>query len=117
MIELTRTTVQKRTLWVLAISQIFGTIGVGVAPSIGILLAESMRYLTAGAWWLAVLPGLCLLVGVKLVDAIGASTRALLDPLPLRSGLEEPLGSGRDGQQGRHHRERSQHEQDCLNKV
>ena len=47
---------------------------------IGILLAESMRYLTAGAWWLAVLPGLCLLVVVKLVDTIGSSTRALLDP-------------------------------------
>ncbi|WP_199584780.1 ABC transporter permease [Blastococcus sp. TF02A-30] len=58
-------------------------LGLGVdpgQPSIGILLAESMRYLTAGAWWLAVLPGLCLLVVVKLVDAIGENTRALLDP-------------------------------------
>lgn len=58
-------------------------LGLGVdpgEPSIGILLAESMRYLNAGAWWLAVLPGLCLLVVVKLVDAIGANTRALLDP-------------------------------------
>lgn len=48
MIELTRTTVQKRTLWVLAISQIFGTIGVGVAPSIGILLAEEVT--SSEAW-------------------------------------------------------------------
>jgi peptide/nickel transport system permease protein len=58
-------------------------LGLGVdpgEPSIGILLAESMRYLTAGAWWLAVLPGLCLLVVVKLVDTIGGNTRALLDP-------------------------------------
>ncbi|WP_040337062.1 ABC transporter permease [Candidatus Blastococcus massiliensis] len=58
-------------------------LGLGVdpgEPSIGILLAESMRYLTAGAWWLAVLPGLCLLVVVKLVDTIGNNTRALLDP-------------------------------------
>jgi peptide/nickel transport system permease protein len=58
-------------------------LGLGVdpgEPSIGVLLAESMRYLSAGAWWLAVLPGLCLLVVVKLVDTIGENTRALLDP-------------------------------------
>ncbi|MGY1985120.1 ABC transporter permease [Blastococcus sp. SYSU DS0669] len=58
-------------------------LGLGVdpgEPSIGVLLAESMRYLSAGAWWLAVLPGLCLLVVVKLVDTIGENIRALLDP-------------------------------------
>ncbi|MGW5049549.1 ABC transporter permease [Actinokineospora sp. NPDC004072] len=58
-------------------------LGLGVdpgEPSIGVLLAESMRHLTAGAWWLAVLPGLCLLVVVKLVDTIGENTRALVDP-------------------------------------
>lgn len=58
-------------------------LGLGVdpaEPSIGVLLAESMRYLTAGSWWLAVLPGLCLLIIVKLVDAIGENSRALLDP-------------------------------------
>ncbi|WP_328997917.1 ABC transporter permease [Kribbella sp. NBC_00709] len=58
-------------------------LGLGVdpaKPSIGVLLAESMRFLSAGAWWLAVLPGLCLLVVVKLVDAIGENTRALVDP-------------------------------------
>ncbi|TFV63718.1 UNVERIFIED_ORG: ABC transporter permease [Bacillus sp. AZ43] len=58
-------------------------LGLGVdpgEPSIGVLLSESMRYLTAGAWWLAVLPGLCLLVVVKLVDTIGENARALLDP-------------------------------------
>lgn len=58
-------------------------LGLGVdpaEPSIGVLLAESMRYLTAGAWWLAVLPGLCLLVVVKLVDTIGENARSLLDP-------------------------------------
>ena len=58
-------------------------LGLGVdpaEPSIGVLLAESMRFLSAGAWWLAVLPGLCLLVVVKLVDAIGENARALFDP-------------------------------------
>ena len=34
--------VQRRALWVLAITQVFGTVGVGVAPSVGILLAEEV---------------------------------------------------------------------------
>ncbi|MDX2969179.1 ABC transporter permease [Kribbella solani] len=58
-------------------------LGLGVdpaEPSIGVLLAESMRFLSAGAWWLAVLPGLCLLITVKLVDGIAENTRALRDP-------------------------------------
>ncbi|MGY2074499.1 ABC transporter permease [Blastococcus sp. SYSU DS0828] len=58
-------------------------LGLGVdpgEPSIGVLLAEAMRYLSAGTWWLAVLPGLCLLAVVKLVDTIGENGRALLDP-------------------------------------
>ncbi|QFZ19385.1 ABC transporter permease [Saccharothrix syringae] len=58
-------------------------LGLGVdpgEPSTGVLLAESMRFLSAGAWWLAVLPGLCLLLVVKAVDGIGENLRALLDP-------------------------------------
>lgn len=58
-------------------------LGLGVdpgQPAIGTLLQESMRYLSAGHWWLAVLPGLGLLVVVKLVDRIGEDTRLLLDP-------------------------------------
>lgn len=58
-------------------------LGLGVDPStpaIGIILADSMRYLSAGMWWLAVLPGLSLLLVVKLVDTLGAQLRALLDP-------------------------------------
>ncbi|MGY1770338.1 ABC transporter permease [Blastococcus sp. SYSU D00813] len=58
-------------------------LGLGVdpgQPSIGVLLAESMRHLAAGSWWLAVLPGVCLLVVVELVDTIGENARTLLDP-------------------------------------
>lgn len=58
-------------------------LGLGIDPSqpaIGILLAESMRVLSAGYWWLAVLPGLCLLVLVKLVDSVGDAVRRLIDP-------------------------------------
>ena len=29
-------------------------------PATGVLLSESMRYVSAGWWWLGVLPGLCL---------------------------------------------------------
>ncbi|WP_211262631.1 ABC transporter permease [Nitriliruptor alkaliphilus] len=50
------------------------------APAIGILLADAMRELSAGSWWLALLPGLALLVIVKAVDAIGQQVRALTDP-------------------------------------
>lgn len=49
-------------------------------PSIGILLSESMRHLSTGYWWLAVLPGLSLVFTVKLFDILGNSLRTLLDP-------------------------------------
>ena len=50
------------------------------APAVGILLADAMRELSAGTWWLALLPGLTLLVVVKTVDTIGQQLRALSDP-------------------------------------
>lgn len=49
-------------------------------PSIGIMLSESMRHLSTGYWWLAVLPGLSLVFTVKLFDILGNSLRTLLDP-------------------------------------
>lgn len=58
-------------------------LGLGIdptQPAIGILLADSMKVLSAGMWWLAVLPGVCLLVLVKLVDSIGENLRSILDP-------------------------------------
>jgi len=58
-------------------------LGLGVdpgQPAIGVLLADSMRHLSAGHWWLALLPGLCLLLVVKLVDRIGDDLRLLVDP-------------------------------------
>ncbi|WP_101524731.1 ABC transporter permease [Nocardioides houyundeii] len=58
-------------------------LGLGVdpgLPAVGVLLAESMRYLSVGHWWLAVLPGLGLLLLVRLVDRIGENLRLLLDP-------------------------------------
>ncbi len=58
-------------------------IGVGLnptTPAIGIILAESTRYLSAGYWWLGVLPGLTLLIAVKAFDILGQNVRSLLDP-------------------------------------
>lgn len=50
------------------------------APAIGIILSDALRFLSAGAWWLAVLPGLALLMVVKAVDTVGENLRALVDP-------------------------------------
>lgn len=49
-------------------------------PAIGIILSESMGYLSIGYWWLAILPGVALLIAVKTFDILGQSLRALLDP-------------------------------------
>ena len=40
-------------------------------PAIGVILAESMHYLSSGYWWLAFYPGLSLLIVVLLFDLIG----------------------------------------------
>lgn len=58
-------------------------IGLGLSPhepAIGIILSESMKYLSAGMWWLAFFPGLCLLVIVQTFDRIGENLRTLMDP-------------------------------------
>lgn len=49
-------------------------------PAIGIILSESMSYLSAGMWWLALFPGLALIATVMLFDVVGSSLRRLLDP-------------------------------------
>ncbi|MBE6493897.1 MAG: ABC transporter permease [Methanosphaera stadtmanae] len=49
-------------------------------PAIGIILSESMSYLTMGSWWLALFPGLTLLIVVLLFDIIGEQVEKLLDP-------------------------------------
>ena len=49
-------------------------------PAIGIILSESMSYLSAGMWWLAVFPGIALGAVVMLFDLAGSSLRKLVDP-------------------------------------
>lgn len=58
-------------------------LGFGLSPesaAIGIILSESMSYLSAGMWWLAFFPGLALVLMVMLFDACGSGLRRLLDP-------------------------------------
>ncbi len=40
-------------------------------PAIGVILSESMGYLTTGKWWLALLPALALIAVVALFAALG----------------------------------------------
>ena len=59
-------------------------LGLGLSPhepAIGIILSESMRYLSSGMWWLAVFPGLCLLFVVRSFDIIGEYFKSQMDPL------------------------------------
>ena len=58
-------------------------LGFGLAPeqpAIGIILSESMRYLSAGMWWSAAFPGLTLVILVLLVDRLGEALKRILDP-------------------------------------
>ncbi|RST74363.1 ABC transporter permease [Siminovitchia acidinfaciens] len=58
-------------------------LGLGMSPhepAIGIILSESMKYISSGMWWLAFFPGLCLLVIVRAFDYIGENLRMLIDP-------------------------------------
>ena len=49
-------------------------------PAIGIILSESMRYLSAGMWWPAVFPGAVLVLIVLMVDKLGDNLRMIIDP-------------------------------------
>jgi len=49
-------------------------------PAIGIILSESMKYLSAGYWWLAFFPGVSLLIVVLVFDIIGDNLGKLMDP-------------------------------------
>ncbi|REB06100.1 ABC transporter permease [Sporosarcina sp. BI001-red] len=49
-------------------------------PAIGIILSEAMRYLSTGMWWLALFPGLALLVMVGIFDILGRQLQKWIDP-------------------------------------
>ena len=49
-------------------------------PAIGVILSESMKYLTMGKWWLALFPGLLLVLVVALFHFIGDTMMTLINP-------------------------------------
>ena len=49
-------------------------------PAMGVILAESMKFLSVGMWWLAFFPGLALLLTTQLFDLVGDYLRTLTDP-------------------------------------
>ncbi len=49
-------------------------------PAIGIILSEAMGYLNTGMWWLAVFPGLVLVVIVRIFDKLGERLNYILNP-------------------------------------
>lgn len=58
-------------------------LGFGLEPSrpaIGVMLSESMRHISAGRWWLALFPGLMLVLLVLAFEALGSASRRLFTP-------------------------------------
>lgn len=49
-------------------------------PAIGIILSESMKYISVGMWWSAVFPGLVMVLIVLMVDRLGEDLRMIIDP-------------------------------------
>ncbi len=49
-------------------------------PAIGVILSESMKYLTSGNWWLAFFPGVALVLVSFMVHSIGRNLEKLIDP-------------------------------------
>ncbi len=49
-------------------------------PSIGLILSEAVKHISVGDWWLAVFPGLLLVLVVKSFDNIGEQVRTLVEP-------------------------------------
>lgn len=56
------------------------------SPAIGIILSESMKYLSVGVWWLAFFPGLSLLLLIGLFDLFGRHMRQMIDPFHGQKG-------------------------------
>lgn len=49
-------------------------------PAIGIILSESMKYLAMGKWWLALFPGLFLVLVVLMFHCGGQAVCRMIDP-------------------------------------
>jgi peptide/nickel transport system permease protein len=59
-------------------------IGLGVRPPVaewGIMVAEGANYIVSGEWWMALFPGLALMLAVFTFNLLGDGMRDLVDPL------------------------------------
>ena len=59
-------------------------IGLGVRPPTaewGIMVAEGANYIVSGEWWLAIFPGVALMLAVFTFNLMGDGLRDLVDPL------------------------------------
>lgn len=60
-----------------------GFLGLGQQPPYpewGAMLADSVKYLTSGAWWVLVFPGLAIMLTVLSLNLLGDGLRDALDP-------------------------------------
>ena len=58
-------------------------IGLGVRPpdaEWGIMVAEGAQYIVSGEWWLALFPGITLMLTVLCFNFLGDALRDILDP-------------------------------------
>lgn len=49
-------------------------------PAIGVILSEATKYLVSGMWWLALFPGIMLVITVVCFYSAGNNLRKVLDP-------------------------------------
>lgn len=49
-------------------------------PAIGVILAEAMKHIATGKWWLALFPGLLLITAVILFYVIGENLKKMINP-------------------------------------
>lgn len=49
-------------------------------PSIGLILSEAVKHISIGDWWLALFPGLLLVIVVKSFDTIGEQVKTIINP-------------------------------------
>jgi len=62
-------------------------LGMGLSPhqpAIGIILSESMKYLSTGMWWLALFPGFCLFLIVRAFDMLARNLVKFITPESIR---------------------------------
>lgn len=69
--------------WVILNAAGLSFIGLGVRPpeaEWGIMVADGAQYIVSGEWWIALFPGLVLMLAVFCFNLLGDSLRDLIDP-------------------------------------